>query len=107
VTRPACGAFEPALIQHRCVHCGWAKSKHRSRREALCAATGKIRHRTRASAAKQLNRLVTRKKAGRSPELLMTYVCTHCRDWHVGHSAGEVDDVATTHPRHQRSGGGR
>lgn len=103
MTRPPCGAFEAGVIRHRCIHCGWAKSRHNKR--VLCSVTGKIRHRTRASAAKQLNQIVVRKKADRDPQTLMAYLCEHCREWHVGHSSGGTDDIATSNPLHQRSGG--
>lgn len=97
MTRPPCGAFESGPVRHRCVHCGWSKANHRTTPKALCATSGKVRHRTRASAAKQLHKLVTRPVAGKDPQALMTYLCTHCRDWHVGHGAG--DDPGTTRPR--------
>ncbi len=64
---------------------------------ALCSKTGKIRHRTRSSAGKHLHRLI-----GSHPqdETLHVYRCQFCLDWHVGH--GDGDDIATSHPNHQR-----
>lgn len=96
--RPPCQDFVPGPIQHRCLHCGWTRASHRARKLAYCAQTGKIRHRTRAAAGKQLSRLVA--AGGRDADRLHPYLCPHCRDWHVGH--GDGDDVATTHPQHQR-----
>lgn len=95
MTRPPCDNFQAGpLARHRCQRCGWVKSRHTQRRKrAYCPQTQKIRHASRAAAAKHLNRLMAsdRLEAG---ETLHVYPCQYCRHWHVGH--GNVIDVATT-----------
>jgi len=92
----------PAPVAHRCRRCGWAKFAHtHARPQRLCPQTGKVQHRTRAGAAKQLHVLVSSPSV-REPERLHVYRCPLCTQWHVGHQDG-AGDVATTDPRHQRS----
>lgn len=97
-----CDRFEPSVNGVRCSRCNWPKGKHRAIRRALCHATGKVKHRTRAAAAKILNALMERPQAGRDVAKMMTYLCPHCRGWHVGHGQNGDDDIAESHPRHQR-----
>lgn len=68
-------------------HPTWPSAKHMS--ATRCAS--KVRHESWASAEQHLLELVAMEHQMGSPELaqgLVSYQCSHCGAWHVGHGIG-------------------
>lgn len=92
-----CDRFEPAVPSHKCVRCGWAKGKHRPRKQPTCATTGRFRYATESAARVALNRLMGKPNCAiEKVRQLSPRACPHCHGVHL-QLEGE-DNVATSRP---------
>jgi hypothetical protein len=95
--RQPCDHFEPGANLARCSKCGWAKGKHRARKQPKCATTGLFRYATPEAARVAVNRLLGKPNSPMDTvRQLAPRPCPHCHGVHL-RLEGE-DDVATSQP---------